>query len=812
MANQKLNLGITGISTNNNNLLLPDGAVISATNMNIDRKIADVRRGFERHSLTSDIRRMYEYQDIPIAWKTNNTLNYYSSGWTSLGSVTPPTNQTIKFQEANQNLYFTTSTGVKVLDAYNGTIYSTGMPKGLDGTAATTGASGFMDTNTQVAYRIVWGSRDATKNLYLGTPSQRILATNTSGGQRDVALTFTIPSGITTSDFFQVYRSRMSASSTTEPDDEMQIVYEANPTAGEITAKSISYTDATSDTLKGAYLYTNANQEGISETNDEPPTCNDIATFKGFTFFAGIKTKYSLAVNLLATSGSGLVADDTITINGMVFTAKAATTVASREFKVFTAGSAAQNIDDTARELVKVVNQYASNTTIYGYYVTGYADLPGQMVFTERSLSTSAFTVSVSRAVAWDIDNAGTSTNSDYQAGLMWSKIQQPEHVPVSHLEQIGSKSFPIRRLAALKDALFILKDDGVFRLTGSDGKWVIETLDSSTAIIAPDSVAVMNNQVFCLSNQGIVTITDTGVAIIGEDIKDSIQELIGLSYANLQSLTFGVAYHTDRKYILSTISSASDTVTTQQWVYNVITGKWSRWEKDATCGLVSTLTDKLWLADTTQRLTERKSFTTQDYVDEDLDGYSVVSFSGTSVVLNTTSGLTVGDLLYTDSVENSPITSINAATSTVTTLTARTWTIGSVYVKKGIECDIEWAPQYCDNSGLEKTFTQLLLMFKNNNFSTAYVDFYTDTNGGWESVTVEGHYGQSAWGGFAWGLIPWGGLRRSSPTRVSVPRNKARGQLLGIRFRCRFALSYFSFEGVSLHFDSVSERQGTRT
>lgn len=812
MSNQKLNLGITGLATNTNNLLLPDGAVISATNMNIDRKIAEVRRGFERHSLTSNIRRLTEYQNTPIAWKTNNTLNYYSSGWTSLGSLTPPTNQTVKFQEVNQNLYITSSSGVKVIDAYNGTIYNTGMPKGLDGEASTTGASGFMATNTQIAYRVVWGSRDVSKNLYLGSPSQRILAINTSGGTRDVSLTFTIPSGITVDDFFQVYRSRESASSTTEPDDELQLVYEANPSAGEITAKSITYTDSTPNSLKGAYLYTNANQEGISETNDEPPTCNDIAVFKGFTFFAGIKTKHSISVNLLAVSGSGLALNDTITINSMVFTAKAATTIASREFKLFTAGSAAQNIDDTARELVKVVNQYASNTSVYAYYVTGYSDLPGQIVISERTPSGSSFSVSVSRAAAWDVDNDGTSTNNDYQAGLMWSKIQQPEHVPSSHLEQIGSKSFPIIKLTALKDALFIMKEDGIFRLTGNDGKWVIDTLDSSTSIVAPDTAAIMNNQVFCLSNQGVITITDTGVAVISEDIKDSLQELIGLDYDNLKELSFGVAYHTDRKYILSTISNASDTLTTQQWIYNVFTNKWSRWEKDATCGLVSTLTDKLWFADTTQMLTERKTFTTQDFIDEDLDGYSVVSSASTNVVLNSTVGLTVGDLLYSDSTNNSPIVSIDAATNTVTVATVKTWAAGAVQVKKAIESELEWAPQYCDNSGMEKTFAQLMLMFKNNNFSIAYVDFYTDTNGGWESVEVEGLYGQSAWGGFAWGSIPWGGLRRSSPTRLSVPRNKARGQLLGIRFRCRFALSYFSLEGISLHFDSVSERQGSRT
>lgn len=813
MANQKLTLGITGLSTNNNNLLLPDGAIISASNVNVDRKLAEGRRGFSQLVAEADVGAFTEYQDKLLAWKTDNTLAYYSSGFNAYStSVTPVTDKTIKFLQASQNLYMTTNSGVKVLDAYNSEPISTGMPKGLEGAGAITGSSGFMANDTQVAYRVLWGTRDANDNLYLGTPGQRIIVSNSSGGTRDVALTFTIPSGISTSDFFQIYRSRTSASATTEPDDELSLVYEANPTSGEITAKEISYTDATDDSLKGAYLYTNANQEGIQESNDEPPLAADIAQFKGFTFFGNVKTKHSTQVNLLAVGGSGLVANDTITINGMVFTAKASTTVANREFAVVTSGSAAQNVDDTARQLVKVVNQYASNTTIYAYYVTGYADLPGQIVFEERALSSTAFTVSVSRAAAWDVNNSGTSQNNNYQAGLMWSKLQQPEHVPAGHLEQVGSKSFAILRIIALKDALFILKEDGVFRLTGANGSWTIEALDSSTSLLAPDSAVVINNQIYCLANQGVVSIADTGVSVIGEDIKDSIQELIGLDYDALQTVTFGVGYETDRKYILSTITNAGETTCSQQFVYNVFTSKWSRWTKTASCGIVTKFDDKLYFSDLVKVSQERKSFTYRDHVDEELAGYEVISSSNTVVTLNLVTGLTVGDLLYESSSVFSPILSIDNAASTVTVADVKSWTPGAITVLQGIDCRLEWAPLYCENSGHEKVFEQLICMFKQNRFRGATLDFFTDTNGGWESVSISGAYGTSAWGGFAWGAIPWGGSSRPKPTRVSVPRNKSRGQLLGVRFSCRMAYSQFTLEGLSLTFDMVSERQGGRS
>ena len=808
---QRLNLGISGLNTNSNTQTLADGSLVNVSNFNIDRKIAESRRGFSKHSTVADLVTLTEYQDKLIGHSSANTLKYYNSGWNSYsGTIAAPSGNKMRFLQASQNLYFTTSTGVKMLDSYSASVASTGMPKGLDGSGSTTGASGWFTNSTQVAYRVVWGTRDANNNLYLGAPSQRIIVANSAGATRDVSLTFTIPSGITTSDFYQVYRSRMSADLSTEPDDEMQLVYEDNPTSGEITAKSITITDSTDDSLKGAFLYTNANQEGISESNDVPPWATDISEFKGFVFYSNIKTKHFIDIKLLAVSGSGLVVNDTITINSMVFTAKASTTVASREFKVFTSGSAAQNIDDTARELVKVINQYSSNTSVYAYYTTEYADLPGQIMIEERTLSDTAFTVSVSRAAAWDIPNSGTSENDEYQNGLAWSKIQQPEHVPSAHLEFIGSKSYAIKRILALKESLFILKEDGVFRLTGSGGSWSIDALDTSTILVATDTAVVVNNQIMCLSNQGVVAISDVGVQVIGEDIKDLIQNLIGVDYAALQTLSFGVAYETDRKYLLFLPTTENDTLATQAVVYNTFSNKWSRWEKDAAFGFVAPSNDKLYLAGASYLLEERKSFTYRDYIDEDFGSFSIVSFSGTSVVLNSVTDLTVGDLLYQSSSLFSPITAIDVATNTVTTDDSINWSIAAVTAYYGIDTLIEWAPQYFDNGGLEKFFQEVLVMFKQNRFKYASLDFYTDQNGGFEEVEVSGNYGGGDWGLFPWGTVPWGGASRPKPTRVSVPRNKKRGQLLGIRFSCRLAYSIVAIEGLSLQFDYVSQRIGT--
>lgn len=276
------------------------------------------------------------------------------------------------------------------MDSYLSTPYAAGMAKALNVQASTTGASGFMANNTQVAYRVVWGRKDNNENLVLGAPSQRALVSNSTGGTRDVSLTVTIPSTITVTDFIQVYRSGQSATSTTEPNDELYLVYEANPTAGELTARSLTFTDSTPDSLVGATLYTSPSQEGLLQANEQPPLASDLAFFKDSVFYSNIVGKQRLFLTVISVGGTnGIQLDDTITIAGVTYTAKATEDVANRHYDLVTGGTPAQNIADTVDSLVRVINTNSSNTTVYAYVVSGYDDLPGKIVIEERALGSS---------------------------------------------------------------------------------------------------------------------------------------------------------------------------------------------------------------------------------------------------------------------------------------------------------------------------------------------------------------------------------------------------------------------------------------
>lgn len=819
---QNLTLENRGLYTNSNLLSrVPKGALTLARNCSIDRDgVLEGRRGFERdlYPLADDAARfdrLTSYQDHKLGRRSNDDkLCYFVDGvgWSDYsGTYQHPDADyaRMRFMQAAGNVYFTTNDGVKVLDNYAGPVYNSGMPRGLDGTGSTTGASGFMTDQTQVAYRIVWGSRDANNNLYLGTPSQRIIVANVAGGPRDVSLTFTIPSGITENDFFQVYRSPESGSATDEPSDELQLVYEKNPSAGQIAAKSVTFTDSCPTSLMGASLYTNASQEGIAESNDEPPLAKDICVFKNYTFFVNVKTKHKLNIKMLAAGApTGVQVDDTITIAGMVFTAKGAENIASMQFKVTTSGSASQNIADTAQSLVRVINQYASNTTIYAYYISGYQDLPGQILLMARSLGGTQFTVTTSRATAFDLGTA-ESLNDEYQNGVMWSKDKQNEHVPSAHLEFIGSKNAEIHRVIALRDSVFFLKDDGVFRATGSGGNWTFTPLDTSTRIVAPDSAVVMNNQIFAYTDQGIVSISDVGVEIISIPIEDQIRAIRSISETNVKTMSFGLNYDTDRKFYFYTISSEADSAATQAFVYNTITKSWTTTHKPAKYAFVNPTDDRIYIASPTSKyiLKERKSFTYRDFVDEEIDGYSIVSASGKVLTLNTIEGLTIGDQIYQSSTVFSNIVSIDAANTTVTVYDTKSWTPGVASVFQGIDCHVEYVPSHFDNPGVMKHFQEIAFLFRESSFAQAIASFFTDLSGGYSVTTMFGNLGSTLWGLFPWGSGAYGGAVRPKPIRVLIPREKSRGSLLSVQFRIRWAQARWSLNGVSAQFEFVSER-----
>ena len=184
-------------------------------------------------------------------------------------------------------------------------------------------------------------------------------------------------------------------------------------------------------------------------------------------------------------------------------------------FIKYTSGTTAQNIDNTARSIVKVVNLAIANTWWYAYYNSSVSDPPGKIMFTGRVQDNVQFYLTVNSAATGGcfsptIPTAGTtyiSNSSTFSNGLMFSKEQQAEHVPLVNIFYIGSKNDPILGIVGLKDSLFIIKgDDGIYRLTGTTkDSFVVSEFDGTCKCLQRESIAKGDNAFFMMTNQGKV-------------------------------------------------------------------------------------------------------------------------------------------------------------------------------------------------------------------------------------------------------------------------------------------------------------------
>lgn len=801
---QEQKLKIKGLySTPDPYSAMPEGALRTADNIVIDREeVATPRRGYAvtldaLPSGTANV--INEYQSTLIA-QYGTSVAKYSTTWSAFsGTFTPISGTRMRFLKQSGNLYFNTAEGIKKLASISGTVTAAGVPKALDISGVVAGSGTFLANNKSVAYRAVWGIRDANNNLILGTPSNPVVLTNTSGTAKDTTITIYVPSGITTSHFVQLYRSAIFDSSVT-PDDELYLVYESNWTSG----ASISVTDSVDATLTGASLYTSPSQEGILQANDLPPLCEDMATFKGYTFFANTSTKQKIQVTLLGVGSPALQANDTITVGVEVYTAKATRTTAG-EFALYTAGTPAQDIEQTALNLVREINLSSASYT--AYYMSNVDELPGEILIEAKSLSTAQFSVSVSRAVAWSLPSS-TSSNDDWANGLFWSKKDQPEAVPMVNYVRVGSANDPILRIVANRDSLFIFKsEEGIYRLYGNDPtSFEVTLFDSSTRLLAKETLAVLNNSVYGYFDQGVCVVSETGVNVVSRPIEKTLLELQGSLLSSIKSLAWAVSYESDRKYIIHFPTTTLDTSTTQAYVWNTFTNTWTRWSVSQTCGFVRPSTDILYcgVAGGSYIANERKAYNFTDHADAAFT-VTIGSVSGTSIVLSDVSGIEVGDVLWQSASVFGIISAINTPTLTVTVSQISGFAAGSASILPGFETTVEWWPFHAGQPMMQKHFREVSFLFENT-FVDGQVYFYTDQSRSSESLDITGSF-VGLWGLFSWGLYPWGGAAPSNVNRVYVPRAKQRAAQLNIKFTQSAAYNAFALNGAQVTFNAIGEK-----
>lgn len=758
----------------------PAGSMLIAQNIVIDKPgVAETRRGFMQFGdpFDDDILKMFAFQDRLLV-NHGDSLAYDSDGSGAFvdyaGTFTAPTDEKMRSTEANSNFYFTTDNGIYKIDDITNDPFQAGGVAALDVTAALAGGgSGFLDDTSQCAYRITWVYVDANDNEIEGNPSESVTVSNNSGNDDNVSVTFTIPEAVTAAYYYRIYRTPQTDSLSIPPGDTFQLAYQAQPTALEIANKTVTVEDITPDDLLGLLLYTSPGAEGEFQTNDQPPLAKDICTFQGMTFYLNCSTIQQFYITLISVGApNGIQINDTISLVGTLtytYTGKAANAYPSQEFAVDSGGTVAENIDATARNLVGAINQDTSNTEFYAYYVSGFSQLPGQILIKARDLSHAEFYSVSSRGGAFSpiIPSAGTSyvsSNNVVLNGLYVSKVNQPEAVPATNLFFIGSSDQAGYRVFPLRDAVIVESEGGVFRITGtSPDNLTVSPFDTTVVQYGTETGVTLNNSVYSFTQQGIVAVTESGSQIMSRNVEGDLLTLSAPNvYTNFPSVAFGISYESDRKYVLCFGENASDEVSTIQYVYNWITQSYATWNLEVTCGIVNPSDNLLYFGGSDgQVLQERKNYNITDYADREWD-VNVVSSSGAVVTLDSVDDAVIGYSLAQNISGGqvglcSVIEDIDTLAKTVTLELSLPWTAGAAIIAQPIEQTLTYTPLTCGHPNFIKKFQPVLsFVFGQSGFTEATVGFATDFYQTQENVTLTPKL-SGGWGTFPWGTVPFG-------------------------------------------------------
>jgi len=471
-------------------------------------------------------------------------------------------------------------------------------------------------------------------------------------------------------------------------------------------------------------------------------------------------------------------------------------------FYLSASSSASVRLRDTAENLCKAMNR-DSSAEVYAQYVSGINDIPGKFRMQAKGFGTAisirANTTTVGSGfspVLPDSFSTGTqvvSTNEKLPHVYFASKEGEPEAVPLVNFFPVGSKNSQILRCAALRDSLILLKEDGVWRVTG-DGptNFNATLLDGTVICVAANSVDIINNQVAFLSNQGVCFVTESSVQIISrEGIEDPIQPILGQT--NLAANTTGQAYESDRLYLLTT-TQPNDPTTSITYAYNILTREWTSWDRLLTGGVVGP-GDKLFLITTSNEIQrERKNQDRTDYADQN---HTIIidalDSSTKDITLTITTGIPQnGDMI----IKNNVITRLdsdptliagNQYSATVDAINnlsvADTPILYSRFVRT-----IKLAPFHAGLIGRLKFFAQMQVHLRDNGMSKCTITFSGQTYGGsgeieWNSQTLS-----SGWGQFPWGFEPWGqetginlttGTQPAPVVRIYIPPFQARNSFI---------------------------------
>jgi hypothetical protein len=558
-------------------------------------------------------------------------------------------------------------------------------------------------------------------------------------GARSTSLTIYLSDDATVATPIRIYRSRATSSSV-EPSDEMFLVDEVYPTAGQITAGSITYSDITPESVINDPLYTNPlTGEGAAQANYQPPIYRDISGWAERTWYANTTGLQTFNIQMLGVGSPSGVQD-----GDEIYLRINATPVVSLEFKnapgasdevqIVSNGTQSFNIQQTSQDFVLTFNDRAAaaGVDVRAYYNSGQDEAPGKILIQATTYEQEAFDILVERAASWSpAFNDGDSEDSVAERlpnGLSYSKLGQPESVPPLNYMQVGSKNYAIARILGLRNALLVFKEgDGIYSVTGSFPFSVVQI--STANIVAPDCCTLFADSAWVYTDQGILRVSDSGGAtVVSRPIETELNELRALYPSETRDWSFAVSYESERRvmfFVPFAVSAVTGRPELKAWSYNNATQAWTGplyLAGETFSGITSPSEGKLKLGTFSATwngliTTERKTMTVLDMADRDFSAtISAVDVGGDPLVVTVS---VVTDIEAGDGISQSgwstKIRSVDGNNLTLYEEVPFTAAVCTIY--KHYDVTLQFQPTGSPSS--RKTLTRLTWLAKPEHFES---------------------------------------------------------------------------------------------
>ncbi len=573
---------------------------------------------------------------------------------------------------------------------------------------------------------------------------------------------------------------------------------------------------------------------GIADTSWAEAGMQISVAMPGFAQGAEILSKTASSITMdvnssASASPAALYIGDYITIGSTSYHAveDVTTPLSGNMFWVENSGTAVQNIEDTLDELLSAINR-ADTDGLQAYKVS---DVPGAFAVEalNNTYSKTAFTFETNRPEAFlpNMLTTPEATRDEQEHLLFYSKYQQPEAVPLLNNIPIGSENFPILRLAALQNSLIIFKKDGVYQLTGtSPESFRMRVMDPNLQIIAPNSVAVVHNRAYALSDRGIVSVGENDIRIESSDIHTELFDVTdGFSVEDsaFQRNVFGHGIEDTGEYILQW--SDSDYTC---YVYSAISGRWCKWTFGAATRIyrmTSYIDGSVYFTDGFTRYVLKRS-TRNDY-DTSFEvtagnytatvGTQIIAIPKTEVefqpqvgdeVYNSTNVATVG--YVQTSVSNGSNWDVTLDTTWTAAELDDSTDVVDVYVC--IPSLVVWSPYLGDSIDGAKHFDQLNLSLRSNEMSKHFAYFSTDVDGQDKFETLVDDHDETTVPTYSYETTRTpSGENAADAYAIGLPRGCRRTTRLRAGLHHRRARENYVLESASLTFKTSNSRGNRR-